>query len=238
MTGSDRSRQAEPGVTSDGAAASEKAEVQVVRLGPGHMLLPYISGSFGFGFHALVGFIVPLRALELGAPHQVIGLIIGAGGLLPIFLSIPAGELVDRIGARRVYVVGTALSALVTAAYALTSSYWVMLVLELLVGFPRTMPWVASQAYITGIGTPEERATIMGRFSFTTNLVQMAGPLMAGLMAQMVGYQSSFWIAMAVAVGYTLIGLTLPDVRGPAVEARSGSGATGGFGAALGLLRL
>lgn len=223
------------------SAPDEASHGGPILLNRRQMFLAYITGSFGFGFQALVAFIIPLRAHELGAPPEVIGLIIGAGGLLPIFLSIPAGELADRFGPRRVYVAGTVLSAAVTFCYALTTNYWVMLLLELAVGFPRTMPWIASQAYISHVGTQEQRPTIMGRFTFTTQFVQLIGPLIAGTVSQLVGYQSAFWVAFAAALGYTAMGLMLPEVRATGISKQpgsSGGSAAGGFGGALSLLGL
>ncbi|MEK7216249.1 MAG: MFS transporter, partial [Chloroflexota bacterium] len=223
-------------MTSNPSATSAASEY--VQLNRWHMFLAYATGTFGFGFSTLVSFMVPLRALELGAEPHVIGLIIGAGGLIPIFLSIPAGEWADRFGARRVFIVGTALSALATLGYALTDNYWLMLVIELLVGFPRTMPWVASQAYISNVGTPEQRTTIVGRFSSATHLVQLFGPLLAGVIATVVGYKSAFWFVFLVAVTYTVMGILLPEVHNTRSGGRAKTSGAGGFVAAASLVRL
>ncbi len=222
-------------MTSSSASPAPSSYVQLNRW---QMFLAYATGTFGFGFHTLVGFLVPLRAQELGAEPQVIGMIIGAGGLIPIFLSIPAGEWADRFGARRVYIIGAALSALATLGYALTDNYWFMLIIEFLVGFPRTMPWVASQAYISNVGTPAQRTTIVGRFSSATQLVQLFGPLIAGAIAALAGYKGAFWFVLLVAVTYTLMGIALPEVHNSASGGRTKASSAGGFGAAVRLIRL
>lgn len=209
-----------------------------VQLSRWHMFLAYATGTFGFGFSQLTSFLVPLRAKELGADLQTIGFIIAAGGLIPIFLSIPAGEWADRFGARRVYIVGTALSAVAMFCYALTDNYWVMLGIELMVGFPRTMPWVASQAYISNVGAPEQRAAIVGRFSSATNFVQLFGPLIAGGIAQLLGFKLAFWWVFAVAIAYTVMGLALPEVHNSPGGGRSKSSGAGGFAAAAKLVTL
>lgn len=73
--------------------------------------MAYVAGSFGFGVQSMLSFLVPLRAKELGAPLEVIGLIVGAGALIGAVMSVPSGALSDRIGARRAYAMGTAITA-------------------------------------------------------------------------------------------------------------------------------
>lgn len=177
------------------------------------MFLAYVSGSFGFGFMAMAGFLVPLRAQELGAPLAVIGLIVGANSVLSIVGSVPAGALCDRLGARQLYILSTVMCAIGVLLLALTENYWVMLLVELVFGFPRTTVWIATQAYVTSLGRPEERASVTSRLSFSSNAGALAAPLLAGASAELVGYQASFWVLVPVAAVYTLIGVMLPDVR-------------------------
>src|SRR5206468_5629495 len=75
------------------------------------LALVYISGSFGFGFQQMAAFLVPLRARELSAPLDQIGIIVGAGAIVPALLSVWSGELADRFGARRTYIGGTIVAA-------------------------------------------------------------------------------------------------------------------------------
>jgi len=127
--------------------------------------------------------------------------------------SVPAGALADSIGARQVYVLSTVLSGAGALFLALTDSYWVMLLVELVFGFPRTTGWVASQTYISFVGRPEERTRIAGLFSFSTSIGSLTAPLLGGLSAQLIGYQASFWVLVPIAAAYTATGLALPDLR-------------------------
>lgn len=213
------------------------SEEQVVRLSRRQMLLAYMSGPYAFGFQSIAAFLVPLRAQELGASPEMIGLIVGAGALMPALLSIPSGALADRIGPRRAYIFGTFASAVVVLFYAAMTSYWGLLGLQLLLGFARNTAWVAAQTYITGIGTAEERPAITGRFSFATNAGPFFGPLMVGGVATAVGYQSTFIFAAFLALCFTMIGVAMPEVRSRA-EAGAARGPSTGFREAASLLRL
>src|SRR5712692_3600720 len=116
---------------------SDGPDEQAACLSRWQMLLIYASGSFGLGLQSMVVFLLPLRARELGAPLPVIGLIISAGNLIPALLAIGSGVLIDRFGARRTFIVCTACTALTTLAFAATTSYWVLIALQLANGFLR-----------------------------------------------------------------------------------------------------
>jgi MFS family permease len=196
--------------------------------------LVYLSGSFGFGFQQMAAFLVPLRAHELNAPLDQIGIIVGAGAVVPALLSVWSGQLADRYGARRTYIGGTLLSALMGLLLFPVTNYWLLLPIQLVMGFARSTAWIASQTYVANIGAPEERATHMGRLSFTTNGGVVVAPLVIGQVANMVGYQWSFVFMSGVTLLYTLIGLFIPDVRvRRTTKARGGAG---GFAAAFQLM--
>jgi MFS family permease len=197
--------------------------------------LVYLSGSFGFGFQQMAAFLVPLRARELAAPLDQIGIIVGAGAIVPALLSVWSGELADRFGARRTYIGGTIVAAVCGALMFAVTSYWLLLPIQLVMGFARSTAWVASQTYVANIGRPEERAKHMGRLSFTTNAGTVVAPLVIGQVANLVGYQASFLFMGGVTLIYTLIGLILPEVTVPRTTKKRG--AAGGFGAALQLAR-
>jgi hypothetical protein len=58
---------------------------------PRLLWLAYVSGAFGLAASGHINFRVPLRARELGASFDVIGLLVGAGAALPAVLSVTTG---------------------------------------------------------------------------------------------------------------------------------------------------
>src|SRR6266536_492992 len=144
------------------------------------LALVYISGSFGFGFQQMAAFLVPLRARELSAPLDQIGVIVGAGAIVPALLSVWSGELSDRFGARRTYIAATCIAALTGLLLFPVTNYWLLLPIQLVMGFFRSTAWIASQTYVANIGAAEDRATHMGRLSFTTNGGTVVAPLIIG----------------------------------------------------------
>lgn len=82
--------------------------------------LIYVSGAFGFAFQNMAAFLVPLRARELNAPLDQVGMIVGTGAIVPALLSVWSGELADRLGARKTYVLGMLVSGVVSVFMALS----------------------------------------------------------------------------------------------------------------------
>ena len=80
-----------------------------VRPASRQMLVFYVACGFPISFLSMVMFLVPLRARELGAPVELIGIIIGVGALLGMIAAVPAGALADRIGARQSFLLGAVL---------------------------------------------------------------------------------------------------------------------------------
>src|SRR5438067_992177 len=110
----------------------------------------------------MAAFLVPLRARELDAPLDQIGIIVGAGAIVPALLSVWSGELSDRLGARRTYIGGTLLAALAGLLLFPVTNYWLILPVQLVMGFARSTAWIASQTYVANLGSGEERARHMG----------------------------------------------------------------------------
>jgi predicted MFS family arabinose efflux permease len=120
---------------------------------------------------------------------------------------------------------------------AVAPGIWGMLIAQLIFGIPRGIPWIASQTYITGIGTPAEQPRITGRFSFFVNGGLFVAPLMLGVVANTIGYRNSFFFLTLVALFFTVLGLCLPEIGQGQSRTAARSGSLIGFGDARQALR-
>lgn len=201
--------------TGDPALADEAAERWRRRT----RLLAYVVGAFGLSLSAQINFLVPLRARELGAGLDVIGLIIGSGTLAAALSSVTIGAVVDRIGPKRAFVIGAAGTAVASLAFMLVDSYWWFVALQPVHGIVRNLGWVASQGYITSFAADVERARLTGRFSFFSNIGTMVGPLLAGAAASVIGFRWALIVPAAYSVIFALLGLLLVETRTPETTA-------------------
>lgn len=200
--------------------------------------MAYFSGAFGLAMSAQVNFLVPLRARELGASFDVIGIIVGAGALAPALLSVSLGAIIDRLGPRRSFVLGTGIASALSLALVLVTSYWWFLAVQPFLGLARNFGWVASQGYVTSLArTSQERSALSGRFSFFGNVGQMLGPIMIGGVAQLVGFRWAFLFMALYAGVFALVGMMLKETQ-TADERASRKKQGTGFRAAGGLFRI
>ncbi len=174
-------------------------------------LLAYASGGFGLSVSALLAFLVPLRAAEMGVGVTLIGLLLGAEALTEMVVGIPLGGFIDRTGARRAYLLGTGAMALLGAGFMLAPSVGVLFVLAVLFGLARPLGWVGGQAYVAGLRTGADRSHDTGRFSFAANLGQIVAPLLAGAAVQVVGVRLAFAVLAVFGLVFFAVGLSLPD---------------------------
>lgn len=174
--------------------------------------LAYLSGAFGLAMSAQMNFLVPVRARELGASFDVIGLIVASGALAAALLSVASGALIDRLGSRRGFVLGAGVTAGVSALYVFVGTYWWFLALQPVLGAARNFGWVASQSYITSLAAPEERARFAGRFSFFSNGGQVVGPVLVGGVAQLVNFRWAFLFMAGYAATFAVVGLLLAEM--------------------------
>lgn len=197
----------------------------------------YSIGGFGMAVNAMVAFLLPLRAVEIGVGIAVIGLLLGVKGVAEALSSVPTGVLIDRIGARRAFVVGTAASALLGVAFAVATSVLVLLVIQIALGLVRPLAWVGSQSYVSGMRSGADKATDTGRFSFVASGSQIVAPLLVGVAAQFLDLSAAFLVFAGYCVVFSLLGLLLPADQAVAPaqrDARRGDS----FREAVGMFRI
>lgn len=199
-----------------------------------HLLLSYAMGGFGLGINAMMLFLVPLRAAELGIGVGTIGLLLGTKAVVEAFASMPVGGFIDRRGARWVFVAGTGMTAVLGVVYALTSSVALLFVLQATLGLLRPTGWVGAQTYVSGLRTGAERAHDTGRLSFVATSSQIVAPLLVGGAAQLWSVQAGFFVFAAYASIFFVVGLLLPPER----RARPTTDERAGFREGVGLLRI
>ena len=150
----------------------------------------YICGIFSSGTSNIVWVAVPLWLIKLGASPMMIGISLGAYTFLPLFLSIPGGALIDRLGARRVIVTFGVLVVCLTPLYPLLPWVPALIVLQMLVGLSVSMGWISAQTLVGQRmrGNP----TYAGRLAFVVRLGTLIGPPTVGAIWDLFGQWGAF----------------------------------------------
>lgn len=135
-----------------------------------------------------------LFALNLDASPLMIGVVVSLYALLPFFLAVWAGQVVDRVGMRLPLVFG----AVMVLAGLLIPWFFPNVVAicvsasVLGVGF---MAWqVAAQTMTGSLSGPESRAQNFALLGMGFSLSGLLGPLITGFSIDLIGYRASYLV--------------------------------------------
>ena len=117
------------------------------------------------------------RALELGVPATWLGVLSASFAIAPLILAVPSGHAVDRLGERRVMLVGSLLIGLAAGAFVLFGGGVAGLVAgSVLLGVGHLCSVVGQQAMVANRTPSGRHDTAFGYYTFAASLGQALGP--------------------------------------------------------------
>lgn len=129
---------------------------------------------------------------------------------------IPAAALGDRIGRRRLYVLGLALFSLASAACALAPTAGLLIAARTVQGLGGAIVTPLSLTILAGTVAPEKRGSIIGLFGAMGGLAVASGPLIGGAITGGLSWHWVFWINVPVGLLASLLATRrLPESFGP-----------------------
>ena len=168
------------------------------RAGLGVLFGTVMVDMMGFG---IVLPLLPFYAEELGASPRWVTLIIAAFSVTQLLSAPVWGRFSDRVGRRRLLLIGLFASALSYLLFALADNLWLLLVSRATAGAAGGTLGIA-QAYVADSTEGEERARGLGLIGAASGLGIMLGPAIGG-------YFSRFGLGMP---GYVAAGLCLVNL--------------------------
>ena len=133
---------------------------------------------------------VPLWAVMLGATPAQIGIMIGARSILPFFLAIHGGVLMDRFGTRRMMLVFTFVAVSIVPLYPLSPWFPALVALQMMTGLLGNLSWIGAQTLIARIGRGDPH--YLGVFSFASRIGSIGAPAVIGLAWDLTGHWGAF----------------------------------------------
>ncbi len=159
--------------------------------------LPSIHRSFGGGI-ATLQWTVSAYTIAFGA------------GILT------AAALGDRLGRRRVYVVGLALFTAASAACALAPDANLLIAFRAIQGIGAAIVMPLSLTILTSAFPIEKRGAVVGIWGGIAGVAVAAGPLIGGGITQALSWHWIFWVNVPIGVAATVgAALRLPESYGP-----------------------
>ena len=154
--------------------------------------------------------VMPVYARRLGLSGFEQGLVLGATGLATLIVSVPAGRLSDRLGARRLTLAAGLLMAAATAAQALAGDFPALLAARLAFGAGYGMVWTAGLCWLAGAMAGGPPA--LGGSVASAGVGGVAGPAVSGALAQSLGLAVPL---LVTAAGFAAITAGLAVLRVP-----------------------
>jgi MFS family permease len=152
-----------------------------------------------FGHLAYVGcrMTTSLFALELGASAFTVGSLVACFAALPMFFSVYAGRLIDRVGPRGPVMIGLGLVALGASLPFFHPSIGMLYVSAPLIGTAFMLLHIAMNSVFGAYGTPEERAVTFSWLALGFSISNSVGPVTAGFAIETFGHAGAM-LALAM----------------------------------------
>ncbi len=159
--------------------------------------LLFIGFSIFLGMR-LSGAFLPILAKELDPSGTLVGYVVSAWFLARVFIEIPSGLLSDRIGRRRLFVVGIALSAVGSLLCAVAPSIYALILGRALWGFGAALFFSNNTAILLDLFDPDQRGRAVGTFQGIEFIGSLIGAPIGAVLAEVTGYFTVFYLTFGL----------------------------------------
>ena len=135
--------------------------------------------TFGNGLFATVEVIY--FTIIVGLSPAKVALALSIAGGISLLVSIPAGQLSDRVGPRNIAVAAMAIEGIVMAQLIFVESYLPFLLINIILGILNNISQTMRMATIASMGQGESRVTIRAYQRAITNFGISIGTVFAGI---------------------------------------------------------
>ena len=158
--------------------------------------------------------VLPSQRETVGLSLAAVGVMLGANRLIRIPSNPLVGALFDRVGRRRLFLLGMTLGALSTLGYGLVSGFVPFLMTRLLWGVAWTLINIGGITMVHDVSTPANRGRLAGIYNAWMLAGFAAGPLLGGLLVDGIGFRPTMRLyAAATAAGLLVAALALPETH-------------------------
>lgn len=164
-----------------------------------------VSGGHFFSHFYLLALppLFPLIRADLGVTNTQLGILISAISLT-MLLQILVGEVVDRIGARVILIVGIAVTGISVTLAGLTSSYLGLLALMPLLGVGQSVFHPADYLLLDQTSKAGRKGKNFSIHTFGGYAGSAAAPLIVGMLGIRHGWRDALFLVGVVGIAYAL----------------------------------
>jgi len=164
---------------------------------------------------------LPILALELDPSGILVGYVVSAWFLARVFIELPSGVISDRIGRRRLLVLGIALASVGSLLCATASSIYLLIVGRGLWGFGAALFFLNNTAILIDLFKSERRGRALGTFQGIQFVGSLIGAPIGAFLASLIGYFSVFYVTFAVSCLSLVLAFTSKQLKEVGVSSSS-----------------
>lgn len=189
-----------------------------IRLGTGRGRGVLAATVIGSGMVFLDGTIVNVATEHIGADFSAsfgaLQWVLNAYTLALASLILLGGSLGDRLGRRRIFVVGTVWFALASALCAIAPDVNTLIAARALQGIGGALLTPGSLALISATFAPDDRAGAVGAWSGLSGVSTALGPLLGGWLVDQFSWRWAFAINLPLAAAVVVLAVRcIPETR-------------------------
>ncbi|MGB6574987.1 MAG: MFS transporter, partial [Trebonia sp.] len=143
---------------------------------------------------------LPDMARELHTTFQDLQWVIDLYALVLAALVLTVGSVADRLGRRRVYLIGLVVFALSSLACGLAPNVGVLIAARGVQGLGAAAMFATTMALISSSYSGRERGVAFGAWGAVNGAAAAAGPIVGGLLATHFGWRWIFLVNLPVSV--------------------------------------
>lgn len=171
-----------------------------------------VSLIFWFSF-GLRGPVVPLYIRSLGASMAEMGIVSMFGSIGWAVFEPSLGLLSDKIGRKKILILGTLGAALITFLFTLAKAVWNFFLLSFLLSATMSGMSVTTRAFMADALPPSRRGRNYGIFMAATSLGSIPAPFLGGYLAGAINYYVPLYAGALIILISFFVALTLSEER-------------------------
>lgn len=195
----------------DSTAASEIRPMRQVIADPRYQAACLANLAQGWNNFGVRNALIPILVVEtLLAEPAFTGFAFAIAAVVQTIALTPVGRYVDRVGRRSALIGGSLLGAAVMATVPFAPNEWVLIALLCLGGIAAAALGTAPAAAV-GDAAGARAGTPVAIFSMFSDLGAIVGPVLAGLLADLVGMPAAFSVGAGLFVLGAVVALRMPS---------------------------
>lgn len=152
--------------------------------------------------------ILPVYAVRLGASGILLGLILGSFSMSRLLCSFFSGSMADRMERKKLIMFGLSIYTLSSLAYLFVDSAWHIVAIRFFNGLGSAFVVPVAMSIGSDIAEDGKEGKFFGTLQMALFSGIGAGPLLSGLLSDMLGWNAPFLVMTALTL-VALIGITV-----------------------------